>query len=53
MQVYCMKTDHFHELERKVNAWLQTYKYNEVIDIKYAPIPWHSSPEYSVMIIYR
>ena len=53
MEVYCMKTKHLHELESKVNAWLQTYKYNEVIDIKYSTVPWQTSPEYSVMIIYR
>lgn len=53
MEVYCMKAKHLHELESKVNAWLKTYSYNDVIDIKYSPIPWPSSPEYSVMIIYR
>ncbi len=53
MEVYCMKTERLHELERKVNEWLKTYSYNEIIDIKYSPVPWYSSPEYSVMIIYR
>ena len=53
MKVYCIKRANLHELESKVNEWLKTYLYNEVIDIKYSTVPWQTSPEYSVMIIYR
>ena len=53
MKVYCIKREHLHELESKVNEWLKTYHYNEVIDIKYSAIYRHSTPEYSAMIIYR
>ena len=52
MKVHFIKTDYLHKLEIEVNEWIQRHPY-EIIDIKYSAVPWYSSPEYSVMIIYR
>ena len=53
MKVHFIKTEHLHQLEREVNEWLEAHRYEGLFDIKYSPVPWYSSPEYSVMIIYR
>ena len=53
MRVHCIKEEYLHVLENKVNAWLQSHPGIEIIDIKYATVPYYSSPDYSVMIIYK
>ena len=53
MKVHFIKEEHLYDLETETEKWLQSHSEYEIIDIKYAPVPWYSSPEYSVMIIYR
>ncbi len=53
MKVHFIKRSHIYELEKEIDTWLQDHSEYEIVDIKYAPVPWYSSPEYSVMIIYR
>ena len=53
MKVHFIKKEHLYDLETEIEKWLQSHSEYEIVDIKYAPVPWYSSPEYSVMIIYR
>ena len=53
MKVHFIKRSHLYELETEVQTWIRDHSEYEIVDIKYATVPWHSSPEYSVMIIYR
>lgn len=53
MRVHFIKKEHFYEIEDAVNTWIQEHAEVEIVDIKYSTVPWYSSPEYSVMIIYR
>jgi hypothetical protein len=53
MRVHFIKKEHFYEIEDAVNTWIQEHTEVEIVDIKYSAVPWYSSPEYSVMIIYR
>ena len=53
MKIHFIKKEHLYELEAEIEAWLQNHSEYEIVDIKYSTVPWYSSPEYSVMIIYR
>lgn len=53
MRVHFIKRTHLDEIENDVNVWLRGHAEVEIVDIKYSTVPWYSSPEYSVMIIYR
>lgn len=53
MKVHFIKKEHLRELETEIETWIQSHPEYEIIDIKYSAVPWYSSPEYSVMIIYR
>lgn len=53
MKVHFIKTEYLSQIEIETNKWIQLHPEHEIIDIKYSVVPWYSSPEYSVMIIYR
>ena len=53
MKVHFIKTEYLRQIEEETNEWIQRHPEYEIIDIKYSAVPWYSSPEYSVMIIYR
>ena len=53
MKVHFIKTEYINQLEKETNEWLLLHRDYEIIDVKYSAVPWYSSPEYSVMIIYR
>ncbi len=53
MKIVFIKEKYMSDLETRVNNWIQDHPEYEIIDIKYSAVPWYSSPEYSVMIIYR
>lgn len=53
MKVHFIKREYIQDLEADINEWIQSHPGYEILDIKYGAVPWGSSSEYSVMIIYR
>lgn len=53
MRVHFIIREYVWELESDINEWIQSHPGYEILDIKYSAVPWGSSSEYSVMIIYR
>ena len=53
MRVHFIKREYIQELESDINEWIQGHSGYEILDIKYSAVPWGSSSEHSVMIIYR